>query len=126
MKMSRPNWYRLLALFLAGLVIYDRVLGESRSRELREAVRCLLQKNGDSSLCPRISVDPMLQPSIQSKFDLKFNQTEPTISIHQQDEIFEVQIQSSQNTGLVLGITSRSTTDYQVVSWRELEQGEES
>lgn len=68
----------------------------------------------------------MLQSSIQSKFDLKFNQTEPTISIHQQDEIFEVQIQSSQNKGLVLGIASRSTTDYQVVSWRELEQGEES
>ncbi len=68
----------------------------------------------------------MLQPSIQSKFDLKFNQAEPMISIQKQDGIFEVQIQSPQNTGLVLGITSRSTTDYQVVSWREFEQGEES
>ena len=59
-------------------------------------------------------------------FDPEFNQTEPTITVHQQKGIFKVQILSCKKTGFVLGITQGSTSDYQVVSWKELEQGEES
>ena len=126
MKISRRNWYRLLALSLAGLVICDQVVGDAKSSDLRDAVQCLVQKNGDGPLCPRISVAPFLQKSIQNMFDPEFNQTEPTITVHQQKGIFKVQILSRKKTGFVLGITQGSTSDYQVVSWKELEQGEES
>ena len=84
-----------------------------------------IEQNGDGTRCPQISIDPYLQNGIQNKLVKEFNQTEPTISISPQDGNFEVQIQTTKSAGIVLGVTLRSTSEFQVVAWRDLELGEE-
>ena len=125
MKISRRNWYRFLALVLVGLIIYDQTSHEDQSRNLKDAVRCLIDHGGNGEFCPKISVDPLLQPSIQKKFDQVFDQKRTTISPLPQDGRFEVQIQTSAGSGIVLGVTLRSSSNYQVVAWRDLEKEDE-
>ena len=54
------------------------------------------------------------------------NQTKPTISIFYQDEVFEVQLQTSKTSGVVLEIDMPSKSDYRVFAWRELNMGGKS
>ena len=107
-------------------MVYDRASKEERLGRLTNAIQCLIEQNGDGALCPQISIDPYLQKGIQNKIVKEFNQTETTISISPQDGNFEVQIQTTNSAGIVLGVTLRSTSEYQVVAWRDLELGEES
>ena len=125
MKISRRNWYRFLALVLVGLMIYDQASSKDQSRNLKDAVRCLIDHGGNGELCPKISVDPLLQPSIQKQFDQVFDQKRTTISPLPQAGRFEVQIQTSAGSGIVLGVTLRSSSNYQVVAWRDLEKEDE-
>ena len=126
MKISRRNWYRLLAVAIVAFMVYDRASKEERLGRLTNAIQCLIEQNGDGARCPQISIDPYLQRGIQNKIVKEFNQTETTISISPQDGNFEVQIQTTKSAGIVLGVTLRSTSEYQVVAWRDLELGEES
>ena len=126
MKISRRNWYRLLAVAIVAFMVYDRASKEERLGRLTNAIQCLIEQNGDGARCPQISIDPYLQKGIQNKIVKEFNQTETTISISPQDGNFEVQIQTTKSAGIVLGVTLRSTSEYQVVAWRDLELGEES
>ena len=126
MNISRGKWYRLLALSLLCLMMYDQKLSKDRSNDLRESVQCLIQKKGDSSLCPKILVDPVLEQSVLNMFDTKMNQTKPTISIFYQDEFFEVQLQTSKTSGVVLEINMPSKSNYRVIAWRELNMGGKS
>ena len=107
-------------------MVYDRVSKEERLGRLTNAIQCLIEQNGDGARCPQISIDPYLQKGIQNKLVKEFNQTEPIISISPQDGNFEVQIQTTKSAGIVLGVTLRSTSEFQVVAWRDLELGEES
>ena len=125
MKISRRNWYRFLALVLVGLMIYDQSSNKDQSRNLKDAVRCLIDHGANGEFCPKISIDPMLQLSIQKQFDQVFNQKTTTISLFPQDGRFEVQIQTSGGAGIVLGVTLRSSSNYQVVAWRDLEKEDE-
>ena len=124
-KISR-NWYRLLAIAIVAFMVYDRASKEERLGRLTNAIQCLIEQNGDGARCPQISIDPYLQKGIQNKIVKEFNQTETTISVSPQDGNFEVQIQTTKSAGIVLGVTLRSTSEYQVVAWRDLELGEES
>ena len=126
MKISRRNWYRLLAAAIVAFMVYDRASKEERLDRLTNAIQCLIEQNGDGARCPQISIDPYLQKGIQNKIVKEFNQTETTISVSPQDGNFEVQIQTTKSAGIVLGVTLRSTSEYQVVAWRDLELGEES
>ena len=126
MKISRRNCYRLLAVTIVAFMVYDRVLKEERLSRLTSAIQCLIEQNGDGTHCPQISIDPYLQKAIQNKIVKEFNQTEPTISISPQKGNFLVQIQTTKSAGIVLGVTLRSTSEFQVVGWRDLELGEES
>ena len=126
MKISRRNLYRLLAVAIVAFMVYDRASKEERLGRLTNAIQCLIEQNGDGSRCPQISIDPYLQKGIQNKIVKEFNQTETTISVSPQDGNFEVQIQTTKSAGIVLGVTLRSTSEYQVVAWRDLELGEES
>ena len=126
MKISRRNWYRLLAVAIVAFMVYDRASKEERLGRLTNAIQCLIEQNGDGARCPQISINPYLQKGIQNKIVKEFNQTETTISISPQDGNFEVQIQTTNSAGIVLGVTLRSTSEYQVVAWRDLELGEES
>ena len=126
MKISRRNWYRLLAVVIVAFMVYDRASKEERLGRLTNAIQCLIEQNGDGARCPQISIDPYLQKGIQNKIVKEFNQTETTISVSPQDGNFEVQIQTTKSAGIVLGVTLRSTSEYQVVAWRDLELGEES
>lgn len=126
MKISRRNWYRLLAVAIVAFMVYDRASKEERLGRLTNAIQCLIEQNGDGARCPQISIDPYLQKGIQNKIVKEFNQTETTISVSPQDGNFEVQIQTTKSAGIVLGVTLRSTSEYQVVAWRDLELGEES
>ena len=126
MKISRRTWYRLLAVAIVAFMIYDRASKEERLGRLTNAIQCLIEQKGDGARCPQISVDPYLQKGIQKKLVKEFSQTEPTISISLQDGNFEVQIQTTKNAGIVLGVTLRSTSEYEVVAWRDLELGDES
>ena len=126
MKISRRNWYRLLAVAIVAFMVYDRASKEERLGRLTNAIQCLIEQNGDGSRCPQISIDPYLQKGIQNKIVKEFNQTETTISVSPQDGNFEVQIQTTKSAGIVLGVTLRSTSEFQVVAWRDLELGEES
>ena len=126
MKISRRNWYRLLAVAIVAFMVYDRASKEERLGRLINAIQCLIEQNGDEARCPQISIDPYLQKGIQNKIVKEFNQTETTISVSPQDGNFEVQIQTTKSAGIVLGVTLRSTSEYQVVAWRDLELGEES
>ena len=126
MKISRRNWYRLLAVTIVAFMVYDRASKEERLVRLTNAIQCLIEQNGDGTRCPQISIDPYLQIGIQNKIVKEFYQTEPTISVSRQDGNFEVQIQTTKSTGIVLGVTLRSTSEFQVVAWRDLEQGDES
>ena len=126
MKISRRNWYRLLAVAIVAFMVYDRASKEERLGRLTNAIQCLIEQNGDGARCPQISIDPYLQKEIQNKIVKEFNQTETTISVSPQDGNFEVQIQTTKSAGIVLGVTLRSTSEYQVVAWRDLELGEES
>ena len=125
MKISRRNWYRLLAAVIVAFMVYDRASKEERLGRLTNAIQCLIEQNGDGARCPQISIDPYLQKGIQNKIVKEFNQTETTISVSPQDGNFEVQIQTTKSAGIVLGVTLRSTSEYQVVAWRDLELGEE-
>ena len=125
MKISRRTWYRLLAVAIVAFMIYDRASKEERLGRLTNAIQCLIEQNGDGARCPQISIDPYLQKGIQNKIVKEFNQTETTISVSPQDGNFEVQIQTTKSAGIVLGVTLRSTSEYQVVAWRDLELGEE-
>ena len=107
-------------------MVYDRVSKEEQLGRLTNAIQCLIEKNGDGTHCPQISIDPYLQKGIQNKLVKEFNQTEPTISISPQEGNFLVQIQTTKSAGIVLGVTLRSTSEFQVVAWRDLELGEES
>ena len=107
-------------------MVFDQVSKEERLGRLTNATQCLIEQNGDGSRCPQISVDPYLQKSIQKKLVKDFNQTETTISISKQDGNFEVQIQTTKSAGIILSVTLRSTSKFQVVAWRDLELGEES
>ena len=107
-------------------MVYDRASKEERLGRLTNAIQCLIEQNGDGSRCPQISIDPYLQKGIQNKIVKEFNQTETTISISPHDGNFEVQIQTTKSAGIVLGVTLRSTSEFQVVGWRDLELGEES
>ena len=73
--MSRGNWYRLLTLALVGLMIYDQGVKKDQGN-LKEVVRCLIEHKGDEVFCPQITVDPLLQQSIQRKFEQEFDQSE--------------------------------------------------
>ena len=126
MKISRRIWYRLLAVAIVAFMAYDRASKEERLGRLTNAIQCLIEQNGDGARCPQISIDPYLQKGIQNKIVKEFNQTETTISVSPQDGNFEVQIQTTKSAGIVLGVTLRSTSEYQVVAWRDLELGEES
>ena len=126
MKISRRNWYRLLAVAIVAFMVCDRVSKEDRLARLTNAIQCLIEQNGDGAHCPQISIDPYLQKGIQNKIVKEFNQTETIISVSPQDGNFEVQIQTTKSAGIVLGVTLRSTSEYQVVAWRDLELGEES
>lgn len=126
MKISRRNWYRLLAVAIVAFMVYDRASKEERLGRLTNAIQCLIEQNGDGARCPQISIDPYLQKGIQNKIVKEFNQTETIISVSPQDGNFEVQIQTTKSAGIVLGVTLRSTSEYQVVAWRDLELGEES
>ena len=126
MKILRRNWYRLLAVAIVAFMVYDRASKEERLGRLTNAIQCLIEQNGDWARCPQISIDPYLQKGIQNKIVKGFNQTETTISISPQDGNFEVQIQTIKSAGIVLGVTLRSTSEFRVVSWRDLELGEES
>ena len=126
MKISRRNLYRLLAVAIVAFMVYDRASKEERLGRLTNAIQCLIEQNGDGARCPQISIDPYLQKGIQNKIVKEFNQTETTISVSPQDGNFEVQIQTTKSAGIVLGVTLRSTSEYQVVAWRDLELGEES
>ena len=125
MKISRRNWYRLLAVAIVAFMVYDRSSKEERLGRLTNAIQCLIEQNGDGARCPQISIDPYLQKGIQNKIVKEFNQTETTISVSPQDGNFEVQIQTTKSAGIVLGVTLRSTSEFQVVAWRDLELGEE-
>ena len=107
-------------------MVYDRVSKEERLGRLTNAIQCLIEQNGDGARCPQISIDPYLQKGIQNKLVKEFSQTEPIISISPQKGNFEVQIQTTKIRGIVLGVTLRSTSDFQVVAWKDLELGEES
>ena len=107
-------------------MVYDRASKEKRLGRLTNAIQCLIEQNGDGARCPQISIDPYLQKGIQNKIVKEFNQTETTISVSPQDGNFEVQIQTTKGAGIVLGVTLRSTSEYQVVAWRDLELGVES
>jgi len=124
-KMSRGNWYRLLTLALVGLMIYDQGVKKDQGN-LKEVVRCLIENKGDEVLCPQITVDPLLQQSIQRKFEQEFDQSELKQIKRTHDGKFEAHIHSSRGTGITLVITINSISDYQVVGWRDLELGEES
>ena len=125
MKISRRNWYRLLAVAIVAFMVYDRASKEERLGRLTNAIQCLIEQNGDGARCPQISIDPYLQKGIQNKIVKEFNQTETTISVSPQGGNFEVQIQTTKSAGIVLGVTLRSTSEFQVVAWRDLELGEE-
>ena len=125
MKMSRGNWYRLLTLALVGLMIYDQGVKKDQGN-LKEVVRCLIEHKGDEVLCPQITVDPLLQQSIQRKFEQEFDQGELKQIKITHDGKFEAHIHSSRGTGITLVITINSISGYQVVAWRDLEQGDES
>ena len=107
-------------------MVYDRASKEERLGRLTNAIQCLIEQNGDGTRCPQISIDPYLQIGIQNKIVKEFYQTEPTISVSRQDGNFEVQIQTTKSAGIVLGVTLRSTSEFEVVAWRDLEQGDES
>ena len=107
-------------------MVYNQFSKNNQSFRLKTAVQCLVEKKGDGSLCPMISIDPILQKNIQKKFVEDFNQTETTTSILHQDGKFEVQIQTTRSAGIVLCVILRSTSDFHVVSWSNLEPGEES
>ena len=126
MKISRRNWYRLLAVTIVVFMVYDRVSKEERLDRLTNAIQCLIEQNGDGARCPQISIDPYLQNGIQNKLVKEFNQTEPTISISPQNGNFAVQIQTTKSAGIVLRVTLRSASEFRVEAWRDLEQGEES
>ena len=125
MKISRRNLYRLLAVAIVAFMVYDRASKEERLGRLTNAIQCLIEQNGDGARCPQISIDPYLQKGIQNKIVKEFNQTETTISISPQNGNFEVQIQTTKSAGIVLRVTLRSTSEYQVVAWRDVELGEE-
>ena len=128
MKISRRNWYRLLAVAIVAFMVYDRASKEERLGRLTNAIQCLIEQNGDGTRCPEISIDPYLQKGIQKKFVKEFNQnqTKPTISTSPQNGDFEVQIQTTKGAGIVLRVTLRSTSNFQVVAWKDLELGDES
>ena len=107
-------------------MVYDRVSKEERLGRLTSAIQCLIEQNGDGTRCPQISIDPYLQIGIQNKIVKEFYQTEPTISISPQEGNFLVQIQSTKSAGIVFWVTLRSTSEFEVVAWRDLELGEES
>ena len=126
MKISRRNQYQLLALVLVVLMICDRISKRDQSSRLRDAIQCFIEQKGAGEFCPEISVEPILQKSIQKKFIHKFNQTKPTFSISSKGEIFQIHIQSSKGSGIVLGVTLKSKSDFQIVSWKDWDQGDES
>ena len=107
-------------------MIYNQVSKKDQSARLKSAIQCLIEKNGDASFCPMISVDPFLQKNLKKKFVEKFNQIEFTTTIIQKDGNFEVQIQTTKSTGIFLGVILGSTSDFHVVSWRNLELGDKS
>mgnify|MGYP001345352154 CR=1 FL=1 len=123
--MSRGNWYRLLTLALVGLMIYDQGVKKDQGN-LKEVVRCLIEHKGDEVFCPQITVDPLLQQSIQRKFEQEFDQSELKQIKRTHDGKFEAHIHSSRGTGITLVAIRISKTNFQVVGWRDLELGEES
>ena len=125
MKMSRGNWYRLITLALVGLMIYDQGVKKDQGN-LKEVVRCLIEHKGDEVFCPQITVDPLLQQSIQRKFEQEFDQSELNQIKRTQDGKFEAHIHSSRGTGITLVAIRISKTNFQVVGWRDLELGGES
>ena len=125
MKISRRNCYRLLALFLVGLMIYDQGLRKNQGN-LKKAVQCLIEHKGDGSVCSQLIVDPLIQQSIQRKFEHEFDQSELKQIKKTHDGKFEAHIYSSGGFGIALVVMAHSVSDYQVVAWRDLELGEES
>ena len=123
--MSRGNWYRLLTLALVGLMIYDQGVKKDQGN-LKEVVRCLIEHKGDEVFCPQITVDPLLQQSIQRKFEQEFDQCELEHIKRTGDGKFEAHIYSSRGTGIILVVTINLISDYQVVAWRDQELGDES
>ena len=106
-------------------MIYDQIANKDQSKNLKDAVVCLIDHGGNGEFCPNISVDPLLQLTIQKQFDQFFDQKKTTISPVPQNGIFEVQIQTSEGAGMVLGVKVRSSSNYQVVAWRDMEKEDE-
>ena len=125
MKISRRNYYRLLALFLVGLMIYDQGLRKNQGN-LKKAVQCLIEHKGDGSVCSQLIVDPLIQQSIQRKFEQEFDQIEIKDVKKNHDGKFEAQVHSARGAGITLVAIRISKTNFQVVGWRDLELGDES
>ena len=106
-------------------MIYDQGLRKNQGN-LKKAVQCLIEHKGDGSVCSQLIVDPLIQQSIQRKFEQEFDQSELKQIKKTHDGKFEAHIYSSGGSGIALIVTARSVSDYQVVAWRDLELGEES
>ena len=106
-------------------MIYDQGLRKDQGN-LKEAIQCLIEHEGDGSLCSQLAVDPSIQQSIQKKFEQEFDQSELKQIKKTHDGKFEAHIYSSGGSGIALVVMAHSVSDYQVVAWRDLELGEES
>ena len=106
-------------------MIYDQGLRKDQGN-LRESIQCLIEHMGDGSLCSQLAVDPLIQESIQRKFEQELDQSELKQIKNTHDGKLEAHIHSSGGFGIALVVTIRSTSNYQVVAWRDLELGEES
>ena len=106
-------------------MIYDQGLRKNQGN-LKKAVQCLIEHKGDGSVCSQLIVDPLIQQSIQRKFEHEFDQSELKQIKKTHDGKFEAHIYSSGGFGIALVVMAHSVFDYQVVAWRDLELGEES
>ena len=126
MKISRRTWYRLLALTLVGVIYSQRQEKDLGKIIFGSAVNCLIEQRGDVSFCPRLTFDPLIQQSIQKKFEQEFDQIEIKDVKENHDGEFEAQVHSARGTGITLVAIRISKTNFQVVGWRDLELGGES
>ena len=106
-------------------MIYDQGVKKDQGN-LKEVVRCLSEHKGDEVFCPQITIDPLLQQSIQRKFEQEFDQGEIKEVKENHDGEFEAQVHSARGTGITLVAIRISKTKFQVVGWRDLELGDES
>ena len=89
-------------------------------QSLQSSVKCLIENQGDCSTCKNISVDPVLQPSINRMLQRNIEDDVPNFEIKEHQNGYVVNIQTTTKNALQIRIITSEHHSFQIVEWSKV------